>query len=103
MLKEPSRKRHLLARDPAAKRMFSVRKRSAKAKRQQQYFVCAKAKRQQQYFVCAKVKRQQQCFNCAKAKRQLQSASRNGNQPLALRKSHTLFRLSLITRRRLRS
>ncbi|MGE7696604.1 hypothetical protein ACQKNC_21330 [Lysinibacillus sp. NPDC094177] len=38
-----SRKKHLLARDPAAQRMFSVRKRS-----DSKCFICAKAKRQQQ-------------------------------------------------------
>ncbi|MGE7997237.1 hypothetical protein ACQKOF_00875 [Lysinibacillus sp. NPDC093190] len=53
-----SRKKHLLARDPAAKRMFSVRKRSANVAaatkrligRPQEALLCAKAKRQQQMF-----------------------------------------------------
>ncbi|QQP13083.1 hypothetical protein FJQ98_03130 [Lysinibacillus agricola] len=60
----------MLARDPAAKRMFSARKRSA-TKRQRQKRLIG---RPQEALLCAKAKRQRQCFICAKAKRQQQSA-----------------------------
>ncbi|MGE7913601.1 hypothetical protein [Lysinibacillus xylanilyticus] len=75
-----SRKKHLLARDPAAKRMSSVRKRSANVAAATG-FVCAKAKRQQQCFICAKVQRQQKGFICAKAKRQRQQQKRLIERP----------------------
>ncbi|MFJ8458824.1 hypothetical protein ACIQ57_06790 [Lysinibacillus xylanilyticus] len=76
----------VLARDPAAKRMFSVRKRSANAAAAMG-FICAKVQRQQQQKRL--IGRPQEALLCAKAKRQRQSANRNGNQPHVLMISHT--------------
>ncbi|MBG9453168.1 hypothetical protein ABE61_03500 [Lysinibacillus sphaericus] len=59
--------RPMLARDPAAKRMFSARKRS-----------------DSKCFICAKAKRQQQQQQSGSSDAPMKAPSRNGNQPLAM-------------------
>ncbi|MFJ7887405.1 hypothetical protein ACIQYL_04915 [Lysinibacillus xylanilyticus] len=68
----------VLARDPAAKRMFSVRKRSDSNNKS------GSSDAPQEALFCAKAKRQRQMFSVAKAKLQLQSAQSE-------RKSTTLY------------
>ncbi|MED3800672.1 hypothetical protein P4562_01885 [Lysinibacillus xylanilyticus] len=86
-----SRKKHLLAQDPAAKRMFSVRKRSAneatanvlsvRKRSDSKCFICAKAKRQQQQKRL--IGRPQEALLSAKASTQPErkSTTRYGNEP----------------------
>ncbi|WP_456956121.1 hypothetical protein [Lysinibacillus sp. TE18511] len=47
-----SRKKHLLARDPAAKRMFSVRKRSANVATATMFYLCESEAAATMFYLC---------------------------------------------------